>query len=141
MDQVVTQQSSRLRAVLAPLGVALAAGAAVAYVGVVDPNEPGHYPTCPFYALTGLLCPGCGALRATHALAHLDPAAAFGLNALLVLMAPVVAYVWAGWLAAAWSGRAWRPSPPKPLHLWALMALVLLFWVVRNLPAGAFLAP
>ncbi|MEV2265986.1 DUF2752 domain-containing protein [Nonomuraea africana] len=131
----------RLRAVLAPLGVALAAGAAVAYVGVVDPNEAGHYPVCPLFALTGLLCPGCGALRATHALAHLDVVAALGLNPLLVLATPVVAYVWARWLIGAWSGSAWRPSPPRPVYLWSLLALILLFGVARNLPFGAFLAP
>jgi hypothetical protein len=30
-------------------GVAAVAG----YVAAIDPNRPGHYPTCPFLALTG----------------------------------------------------------------------------------------
>lgn len=137
---MVTDTRGR-KAVLAPLGVALAAGAAFAYVGVVDPNESGHYPACPFLTLTGWYCPGCGALRATHALAHLDPVAALKLNPLLVLAVPVVAYLWIRWLAGEWRGRPWRPSAPRPALIWALLALVLVFWVVRNLPFGAFLAP
>ena len=39
---------------------------------MVDPNQPGHYPTDPFLAITGLYCPGCGTLRALHALARGD---------------------------------------------------------------------
>ncbi|MFD0477703.1 DUF2752 domain-containing protein [Nonomuraea thailandensis] len=70
----------RVKGLLAPLGVAAAAGAVFAVVGVIDPNEPGHYPTCPFLWATGLYCPGCGTLRTVHALAHLDPVAALGLN-------------------------------------------------------------
>ncbi|MGV9305148.1 MULTISPECIES: DUF2752 domain-containing protein [unclassified Nonomuraea] len=129
------------KAVLAPLGVALVAGAAFAYVGLVDPNQPGHYPACPFLALTGWYCPGCGGLRAAHALAHLDPVAALGLNPLIVLAVPVLAYFWTRWLVAGWRGRPWRPPAPRPLLIWSLLALILVFWVVRNLPFGAFLAP
>lgn len=41
------------RGLRAPAGVLVAAAAVVAFVAVVDPNEQGHYPTCPFLALTG----------------------------------------------------------------------------------------
>jgi hypothetical protein len=51
----------------APAAVAAGALAAAALVHVVDPNDSGNYPTCPFLALTGRFCPGCGSLRAcTH---------------------------------------------------------------------------
>ena len=43
---------------------------ALATLATVDPNQPGHYPTCPFLATTGFYCPGCGALRAVHDLLH-----------------------------------------------------------------------
>jgi hypothetical protein len=49
-----------LAALRAPLMVAGATLAATTYVGAVDPNEGGHYPACPFLALTGLYCPACG---------------------------------------------------------------------------------
>ncbi|HEX8006255.1 MAG TPA: DUF2752 domain-containing protein, partial [Trebonia sp.] len=65
---------------LAPAGVAAITVAATGYVAAVDPNAAGHYPLCPFLAVSGFYCPGCGTLRAVHALAHGDPLAALGLN-------------------------------------------------------------
>src|SRR5690606_29528852 len=50
------------------LAVTVAGAAATLVVATVSPEEPGHYPTCPFLALTGAWCPGCGSLRALHAL-------------------------------------------------------------------------
>ncbi|MEU8199699.1 DUF2752 domain-containing protein [Streptosporangium sp. NPDC049046] len=140
---------SRAVAVLAPLGTALAAGAAVAFVGAVDPNEPGHYPPCPFLLLTGLYCPGCGGLRTVYALAHGDPVAALGLNPLVVLMVPVLVLLWGRWALRAWSvggsagksggGPGWKSI--RPVYVWLLLALMVVFWIVRNLPFGEFLAP
>jgi hypothetical protein len=37
-----------LTAVRQPVLAALGAIAATAVVATIDPNEPGHYPTCPF---------------------------------------------------------------------------------------------
>ncbi|TYB67917.1 DUF2752 domain-containing protein [Nonomuraea sp. PA05] len=131
----------RLKELLAPLGVAAATGAAFAIVGVIDPNEPGHYPTCPFLWITGLYCPGCGTLRTMHALAHLDPVAALGLNPLAVAMIPFLVFWWGRWVVRAWQGRPRRTTLAHPAWLWAFLAIVLVYWVVRNLPFGAFLAP
>ena len=117
-----------------------AAAAVVAYVGVVDPNRPGHYPTCPFLALTGHVCPGCGSLRAVHALAHGDVATAAGLNLLAVAAVPLLVAIWVRWVAARRDGRA-RPAPAPAVAVWALLAGTLVFWVVRNLAFGAALAP
>ncbi|WP_188194965.1 DUF2752 domain-containing protein [Nonomuraea sp. SYSU D8015] len=133
--------TDRLKGLLAPLGVAAGAGAVVAFVGVVDPNEPGHYPTCPFLWLTGLYCPGCGTLRTIHALAHLDPVAALGLNPLAVAMIPLLLFWWGRWVVRAWQGKPRRTTLAHPAWLWAFLALVVVYWVVRNLPFGAFLAP
>ncbi|MDF5755983.1 DUF2752 domain-containing protein [Spongiactinospora sp. TRM90649] len=131
----------RLPPVLAPVGAALAAAAAFGYVGLVDPNEPGHYPTCPFLALTGLYCPGCGTLRATHALAHGEPVAALGLNALAIAVIPVVLYLWARWVVITLRpGRA-RPVRVRPAWIWGWAVIVIAYWIVRNLPFAAFLAP
>jgi hypothetical protein len=59
-----------------------------------------HLPTrslCPFHALTGLECPGCGMTRAMISLGQLKFSAAVGYNLcsmpLLVLM---IVYVWPG---------------------------------------------
>ncbi|MGR6921476.1 DUF2752 domain-containing protein [[Actinomadura] parvosata] len=131
----------RLKALLPPLGVAALTGAVFTVVGMVDPNEPGHYPTCPFLWLTGLYCPGCGTLRTIHALAHLDPVAALGLNPLAVAMIPFLVFWWGRWVVRALQGRPRRTTLAHPAWLWAFLAIVMVYWVVRNLPFGAFLAP
>ncbi|MFC4007527.1 DUF2752 domain-containing protein [Nonomuraea purpurea] len=133
--------TGRLKGLLAPLGVAAAAGAVFAVVGAVDPNEPGHYPTCPFLWLTGLYCPGCGTLRTIHALAHLDPVAALGLNPLAVAMIPFLLFWWGRWVVRAWQGKPRRMTLAHPAWLWAFIGVVMVYWIVRNLPFGAFLAP
>ncbi|CAM5558436.1 DUF2752 domain-containing protein [Streptomyces avidinii] len=114
---------------------------AFAYVGAVDPNEPGHYPVCPLFRLTGVLCPGCGGLRSAHAFAHGDLIAAFGANAFAV----VGYFVFAGFMAL-WLVRAFRGGPTprivlRPRYWWALGALALVFVIVRNLSFGSALAP
>ncbi|GGS94865.1 MULTISPECIES: DUF2752 domain-containing protein [Streptomyces] len=133
--------ASRARRLAAPALTVLAAAAAFAYVGAVDPNEPGHYPVCPLFRLSGILCPGCGGLRSAHAFAHGDLAAAFGANA----MAVIGYFAFAGF-AALWLLRAWRGAPTprfalKGPYWWALGGAALVFSVVRNLPFGAALAP
>jgi hypothetical protein len=133
--------ADRLKGLLAPLGVAAATGAVFGFVGTVDPNQPGHYPTCPFLWVTGLYCPGCGTLRTVHALAHLDPVAALGLNPLAVAMIPFLLFWWGRWVVRAWQGRPRRTTLAHPAWLWAFIAIVMVYWVVRNLPFGAFLAP
>jgi len=74
-----------------------------------DPTSHGFYPRCQFRALTGLDCPGCGGLRATHALLHGDLASAWQLNALYVSMLPIGVIAFLG-VAPAWLrafGRRW----------------------------------
>ncbi|MFI0416846.1 DUF2752 domain-containing protein [Spongiactinospora sp. 9N601] len=134
-------RGDRLRAALIPAGAGAAALAAVAYVGLVDPGEPGHYPMCPFLMLTGLYCPGCGTLRAVHALAHGDPVAALGLNPLAVVLIPLAVWWWGRWLAGALRGGPWPAVRVRPVLLWIGLGVTLAYWVVRNLPFAAFLAP
>ena len=56
----------------------------------------GRFPVCPFHALTGWLCPGCGSQRALHDLMHGNFGEAFRHNALLVVSIPLLA-VHAAW--------------------------------------------
>ncbi|MFD7099335.1 DUF2752 domain-containing protein, partial [Streptomyces xanthophaeus] len=93
------------RRMAAPVLVLAGAVAAFGYVGAVDPNEPGHYPVCPLFRLTGLLCPGCGGLRSAHAFAHGDLITAFGANAVAVAGYFVFAGYMALWLVRAFRGR------------------------------------
>ncbi|WP_230420599.1 DUF2752 domain-containing protein [Actinomadura soli] len=125
---------------LRPGAVLAAAVTAVAYVAAVDPNEDGHYPTCPFLSVTGLQCPGCGSMRTVHALAHARIDDALGLNVLTVAAVPLLAFFWVRWALARAQDRPTRTKASHPALIWTLLGTILLFWLVRNLPFGSFLA-
>jgi hypothetical protein len=124
----------------APLAVAAAALGGCVVLAVADPQD-GGYPLCPFYALTGLHCPGCGSLRALGRLVRLDVAGALALNVLLVVALPYLAYRYLEW--AGRSLRLWSlpggDLPPRAAK--AVLGIVVAFTLLRNLPAFAFLAP
>ena len=122
-----------------PLAVAGIAVAGLAYVGLRNPTSGGFLP-CPFHAVTGLWCPGCGMTRALHSLLHGDVAGALSSN----LFLPVVM------VAVGWAFLSWVvPSIPSitrivPSRVWtALIGLAVLYAVLRNLPVPALrtLAP
>lgn len=96
-----------------------------------DPAQFGFYPVCIFRRTTGLLCPGCGGLRAAHQLLHGNVAAAFHLNALFVLSLPLL-----GWLAARTLFRRLRHQPlrleVRPVWVGAGLVVLVVFGVVRN---------
>lgn len=123
------------------VGVLAGVAAAFAYVGTVDPNHPGHYPVCPFLALTGLYCPACGGLRSAHAVVHGDLGGALHDNALAVVGYGVCLVLWVLWAAREVRGRPVVGRRPGPAVWWCLGAVLVLFTVVRNLPFGAALAP
>lgn len=134
-------RDGRARAMLLPAGAAAAVAAGLALVALVDPNEPGHYPPCPFLLLTGRYCPGCGTLRALHALTHGDVATALHLNVLTMACLPVALAGLGYWAVRSWQGRPIRRNPVPPAVMWAFLALAFVFGIVRNLPFGRFLAP
>jgi hypothetical protein len=102
----------------------------------------GAHGLCPLYELTGLYCPGCGSGRAALALLHGKPGAAFGHNALFTLLAIPCAYLLGReYLRFVFPGLGLSPIR---LPAWtgpAVLGLILAFWLLRNLPAFAFLAP
>lgn len=101
-------------------------------LAVRDPHVRGSYGFCPLLELTGLACPLCGGLRATHDLAHLDLAGAWSANALWTVAAPVVVALWVAWLVTAARGRPVRG--PSATAAWVTLGVALAFLVVRNLP-------
>ena len=132
--------ASVLNRVAVPAGVLATVVGAFAYVGTVDPNQPGHYPVCPLYRLTGLYCPGCGGLRSAHEFIHGDFLAALQDNAIAVVGYLAFTVVWTVWVVRAARGRSARIELGR-VQLWTLGALVLVFTVVRNLPFGGWLHP
>jgi hypothetical protein len=110
------------------LGVGALIAGAFGYIGVVDPHKPDSiFPVCPFRLLTGLNCPGCGALRMIHDVLHGDLAAAITDNIVLLLGVPLLA----GWILARRRDR----RSPLTLPAGAAVIITLIAWtVVRNLP-------
>jgi hypothetical protein len=120
--------------------MALAAGLVVLFR--FNPGESGFYPFCFFHRATGLLCPGCGALRAMHQLLHGHLAAALRLNALFVLSLPLLVWCAACFVRAAFRARP-VSLPAHPAWYWSAFVVVVLFGILRNLPSAhlAWLAP
>ncbi|MFF3398401.1 DUF2752 domain-containing protein [Streptomyces sp. NPDC002659] len=128
------------RRLATPLATLAGVAAAFAYVGTVDPNEPGHYPVCPLLRLTGIYCPGCGGLRSAHAFINGDLSGALGSNAMAVAGYGIFAVVWVIWLIRAVRGKPMRIGV-SPVWWWTFGGVLLIFSVVRNLPFGSALAP
>ena len=101
-----------------------------------DPAAATFYPSCVFHKLTGLHCPGCGSLRATHHLLQGHLGEALSMNILLFILAPVLT----GYAIQGLRGKTVRISCKVGI---TILVLVLLFWVLRNLPVAPFsiLAP
>lgn len=120
-----------------PLVVLAAALLPVAVAGLVlfcfDPRRYHFYPTCVFHQATGLLCAGCGSLRALHQLLHGHLATAFRFNPLLVISLPLI-----GWLGVRWVWRKTNDQPAlqdfHPMWLWGLLVILVGFTLLRNLP-------
>lgn len=129
----------RLRA---PLLTTAALGAATLALHLRDPHQRGSWGVCPL-SLLGISCPGCGGLRAVNDLTRGDLAAAASSNLLVVAAAPLVVALLGLWLVARWRGRP-LPLPgerSRRVLTWAGAGLALGFTVLRNTPAGAWLAP
>ncbi|MCI0354260.1 MAG: DUF2752 domain-containing protein [Acidobacteria bacterium] len=103
-----------------------------------NPATAGFYPICPFFALSGWYCPGCGSLRAMHQLLHGHVAAAFDLNPLLVLAMPFVAYQVFALLIRHPRLRPFSTDHIPALWVRALGVVLVAFGVLRNLPQYPF---
>ena len=105
---------------------------------VYDPATTAWFPSCPFRALTGWLCPLCGSLRAVHALVHGHIVDAFLLNPFVFIIGVVS--------VATVSCRRLQPVRLKPDATYLFVgsafrrtdtivaAAAIVFTVVRNLP-------
>ena len=125
----------RARDALLRLGVP-AALAAVTLVALraFNPASTWFFPPCPFHVLTGYLCPGCGTTRALHQLLNGHLAAAFRLNPLTMVLLPYVGYSAASALSESACGRPFPRLFLRPVYIRTLLAVVILFWILRNIP-------
>ena len=127
---------------LAPVALGAAALAGCVAAALVDPERSVPVTVCPFRAMTGWDCPGCGATRALHDLAGGRVVAAAEHNLLLVLAVPLVVLAYLQWTrrrlgrdaAPVLAGREWT--------VWPALGVLMLFWAIRNIdhPSVAWLA-
>ena len=94
-----------------------------------SPEISGGVLLCPVKRYLGLQCPGCGTLRAMHALLHGDLRAALNYNPLSVALLPVV-------LLYLSFGALLGREPYHKLQVWAgraLIVVIISFTIIRNL--------
>jgi Protein of unknown function (DUF2752) len=132
----ISSANTRFAAVI----LAVTAAGIAAMVFFFNPSAHNFYPVCQFHRLTGLNCPGCGMTRALYALLHGNFSTALRDNALFVfiLAAAAIRSIWFG--AKKFRGQTNGEFFPANFLL-LLLAVALVFAVLRNLPAFAFLSP
>ena len=120
---------------------AIISAAAILYL-YLTPEGAGAGIPCPIYQFTGLYCSGCGASRALRSLLHFDFYQALRYNAAFTLALPFfIMYFFALAISYIRFGKdeISKKVPLKPL--WVLVAIALIYGVLRNIPAFSFLAP
>jgi hypothetical protein len=120
-----------------PLTVALvwlSLTAGATYLFIFEPGKTGFFLICPFRALTGFTCPGCGSTRGVHHLLHGDPVAAFQLNPLFVVALPFMLYALIRYSNSIIRHRPLKANQLQPKYIWVLFVAVLSFWIFRNTP-------
>ena len=125
------------------VAIVAAAAVAAAVLFAWDPAQSDFFPLCLFHALTGLHCPGCGTSRALHQLLHGNLSAALALNPLMMVLLPAVIVSLLVRSLRKAAGRTVCRRVVSPVWIWALLVVVVLFWILRNVPVHPFtmLAP
>jgi hypothetical protein len=101
-----------------------------------DPAQYRFYPVCFLHQTTGLLCPGCGALRGIHQLLHGHLATAFRFNPMLFASLPFA--LWFGVKYGLQKEQKPLALSLRPAWLWLILVAVVAISVLRNLPGATF---
>lgn len=102
------------------------------WIASVEPRA-GVTPSCPTLSILGFPCPGCGSLRAIHALLHGHISAAWDLNAVTTTLLPIVGLLtvppirdWVGEVHDAHPGVIGTAT-------FAIVAITFGYWLTRAL--------
>ena len=96
-----------------------------------DPTTSILFPRCPFYSITGYLCPGCGTQRAIHALLRGNIPAAWHFNALLLIALPYIALLLFAEATRRRMPRFYAIVNSRPV-IWFWFIVIIFWWLVRN---------
>jgi len=101
---------------------------------VLDPAKHNFFPKCYFHSFTGLNCPGCGSQRAIHDLLHLNIGGTIRNNFLFLPAMMLIIYHFGHPVL----NRKFNLRLPDIFYMkltpWIIFAVVIIFWILRNLP-------
>jgi len=109
----------------------------------INPSEVDFMLKCPLYSTTGIYCPGCGSQRALHHLLHADFIKAAHSNILLLVGLISAIYHYSLPFINSYFNKNFKSIFNKNKNVMLVLILVILFWVLRNIPHYPFtlLAP
>lgn len=109
----------------------------------LNPSEHSFFPKCALYMATGFSCPGCGSTRALYQLTHGDVLEAMRLNPGLMALITLGITDYVRFVVSVIRGNPFQTLFGRLKLLGALMGVMLVYGVIRNLPWPLFesLAP
>jgi len=137
------------RTPMSPLRLAILIGVPLVIIGgatalfFLNPSEHSFFPKCSFYVATGFSCPGCGSTRALFHLTHGNVLEALRLNPGLMALITLGITDYFRFVVSVIRGNPFQTLFGKLKLLGALMGVMLVYGVIRNLPWSLFesLAP
>ncbi len=117
------------------LAAVLGIAAGLLWLKIYDPRLLTPYVQCPLHALTGLYCPGCGTMRALHALFNGEIVAALGYNPLMMLLMPLLLVKL---LLDRRKNFKLLRFLDTPAAYWTILAVLVVYTILRNIPAEPF---
>ena len=134
---------------MSPLRLAILIGVPLVIIGgatalfFLNPSEHSFFPKCSFYVATGFSCPGCGSTRALFNLTHGNLLEALRLNPGLMALITLGISDYVRFVVSVIRGNPFQTLFRRLKLLGALMVVMLVYGVIRNLPWPLFesLAP
>ncbi|WP_157957307.1 DUF2752 domain-containing protein [Winogradskyella tangerina] len=104
-----------------------------------DPTKHGSpFPKCPFHQLTGFHCPGCGSQRALNKILNGDIIGGIRHNYLIPFAVFVILYQLIYYLITKYTTKTMKNIFHNAKVTNVILILVILFWVLRNVPYFPF---
>ncbi|MFD0932933.1 DUF2752 domain-containing protein [Psychroflexus salinarum] len=105
----------------------------------VNPTTFAFTPKCPFHLFTGYHCPGCGTQRALHDILHGNIWTGLQHNFLILLAVLIIAYKFYVSYINSTNSKPTKNLLHHNAAPWLILAFVLGFWILRNIPLEPFL--
>jgi len=101
------------------------------------------FPKCPLYTTTGIYCPGCGSQRALHNLLHFNFKEIIQYNMLFLAGIILGVYHYSIFAINFFFSKNFKSILSHKKAPIVLFLLVIIFWILRNIPVYPFtlLAP